>query len=110
VPFLFRVEGPDGPREWTSEDFTLDEMCMAENDTRLKWDYLDPTTEAEARRAMIAVFFNRAVPLDEAKKRAGALTARQVRVEKVADDRPMEFGDGLPVVDPKDDGAAGGTT
>lgn len=106
MPYLFDVDG----RSWTSEDYTLDEMCAAESETKVKWEYLDPTQEAEARRAMIAAYFTRTMPADEARKQAGALTGRQVSVTTVKDDRPIESQDGIPIVDPPKATAEGATT
>ena len=106
MPFRFRVDG----EEWTSDDLTLGEQCDIERKLGLKWSYLDPVAEVIPRQAVIAAWYSRTLSADEAEKKANALTVRQVHVEVVEDDRPAEFDDGLPVVDPKADGAAPATT
>jgi len=94
MPFRFRVDG----EEWTSDDLTLGEQCDIERKLGLKWSYLDPVAEVIPRQAVIAAWYARTMPADEAEKRTDALTARQVRVELVEDDRPTEYEDGIPVV------------
>lgn len=94
----------DGVGEWTSDDYTLDEMVAVEQTCKFKWSYVVSSAkdEAETARALIVHWLARRVDLDAARKQAGALTNRQVRVEQVEDDdRPIEWADGLPVVDPK---------
>jgi hypothetical protein len=107
VPYRFVVDG----EEWTSEDYTLDEMVAAEKHTQIVWSGLRPDREAEHVRAMVAAWYSRTGPADEADKRAGALTARQFKVTVMADDdRPAEYRDGIPVLDPKAGGDAPATT
>lgn len=106
MPHLFRVDG----EEWTSEDYTLDEMVAVEKRTGIVWGGLRPDREAEHARAMVIAWYSRNMP-DEAEKRAGALTSRQFRVTEMDDDdRPAEYRDGIPVVDPKAVGGAPATT
>jgi hypothetical protein len=101
VPLRIRV---DGVGEWTSDDYTLDEMVAVEQTCKFKWAYVvgSATGEAESVRALIVHWLARRVDLATAQKQAGALTNRQMKVEVVEDDdRPIQWEDGLPVVDPK---------
>jgi hypothetical protein len=103
VPLRIRV---DGVGEWTTDDYTLDEMVAAEKQRDLVWSFLLQRAgagDAECVRALIVVWLARTeADADVAAERAGALTNRQVRVEPMEDDdRPVQYEDGLPVVDPK---------
>jgi hypothetical protein len=102
VPLRITV---DGVGEWTTDDYTLDEMVAVEQACKFKWSYVIASAkdEAETARALVVHWLARTAPdLEAAQKRAGSLTNRQVKVEQVEDDdRPIEWEDGLPVVDPK---------
>lgn len=103
----------DGVGEWTSDDYTLDEMVAVEQTCKFKWAYVVSSAkdEAETARALIIHWLARRQDLAAAQKQAGALTNRQIRISAVEDDdRPIQWEDGLPVVDPKEATAAPGTT
>jgi hypothetical protein len=106
VPLRFKV---DGVGEWSSDDYTLDEMAAAEKRGGFMWFYMvsQAKREAECTRALVTQWLARTAPdLDAAAKQAGALTGRQIDITEVDDDdRPIQWEDGLPVVDPKADGA-----
>ena len=80
-------------------------MVAVEQTCKFKWSYVVASAkdEAETARALIVHWLARTAPdLDAARKRAGELTNRQVTVTSVEDDdRPIQYEDGLPVVDPK---------
>jgi len=102
VPLRIKV---DGVGEWTTDDYTLDEMVAAEKRAGFMWFYLvgNARREAECARQLITQWLARTAPdVDAAAKQVGALTGRQVAiVELDEDDRPIQWEDGLPVVDPK---------
>ncbi len=102
MPLRFKV---DGVGEWSSDDYTLDEMSAVEKRAGYMWFYLigNAKREAECTRALIVQWLARTAPdLDAAAEQAGALTGRQVAITEVGDDdRPIQYEDGLPVVDPK---------
>lgn len=107
MPLTIRV---DGVGEWSTDDYTLDEMVAAEKQRDVIWSFLLTRAEAgdaESVRALVAAWLARSeADPDAATKRAGALTNRQVTVKQVEDDdRPVQYEDGLPVVDPKAGGA-----
>jgi hypothetical protein len=107
MPYRFDVDG----ETWSSEDYTLGEQCDIERKLGLKLSYLNPAEEAIPRREFIVTWLARKEKPEDAAKRADHLTDRQVRVTVVEDDdRPIEWADGLPVVDPKEATAAPGTT
>jgi hypothetical protein len=96
----FQVAG----ETWTSDDYTLAEMVAMEGRTRVKWWSMDLANEAEAQRAAIEAWYRRTAPDDDdAAKRAGALTAGQIRVTRVdGDSLPETFTNGIPTPDPKE--------
>lgn len=102
MPLKFSV---DGVGEWTTDDYTLDEMCAAEKRAGFMWFYLvaQARHEAECARALVVQWLARTAPdLDAAAKQAGSLTSKQVAIADMGeDDRPVQWEDGLPVVDPK---------
>lgn len=103
MPLIIRV---DGLGEWSTEDYTLDEMVAAEKQRDVIWSFLltrAAAGDAECVRALVVAWLARTeADPDAAAKRAGALTNRQVTVKQVEDDdRPIEWEDGLPVVNPK---------
>lgn len=107
MPLTIRV---DGLGEWSSEDYTLGEMVAAEKQRDLVWPFLVKRAaagDAECVLALVAAWLARTEADPEAAaKRAGTLTGRQFQVAEVEDDdRPIEWEDGLPVVDPKTDTA-----
>jgi hypothetical protein len=98
---LFEVAG----ERWTSADYTLTEMVAMEGRTRLKWWSTDFANEAESQRAAIETWYMRTADADGAAKRAGELTAGQIRVTLVdGDGIPDQFTNGIP--DPKATGTA----
>jgi hypothetical protein len=106
MPYRFEVDGD----VWTSDDLTLGEQCEIERRLGLKYVLLDPAQEAIPRQAFVVAWLTRRMPYDEAVKAADALTGRQLRVSVVDDDRPIEWHDGIPVLDPKADSDAPETT
>lgn len=107
MPWRLEVDGDT----WTTQDYTLDEMVAVEKRTGFQWGGLRPHSEAEHARALIIHWYARTGPVDDAEKRAGVLTDRQVRVTEMPDDdRPAQHNDGIPVVDPKADGDGPATT
>lgn len=113
MPLRITADG----ESWTTEDYTLDEMVATEKRTGtpgMRWAYIaaSAATDRESLRALIVVWFARpdGVTVEDAEKRAGALTGRQLQVQDVEDDRPVEHRDGIPVVDPKADGVVPATT
>lgn len=93
----FRVAG----EQWTSDDYTLNEMITIEQATQFKWWSLDLAGEAGIQRAAIEAWYRRTMSDDDAAKKAGELTARDIRVTRVeGDDLPDNYNNGIPQVDP----------
>lgn len=87
--------------KWTSEDYTLAEMVDIEQRTQFKWWGLDFSGEAGIQRAAIEAWYRRTMPDDDAAKKAGELTARDIRVRRIeGDDLPDNYHNGIPQVDP----------
>jgi hypothetical protein len=102
-----------GGDSWLVEDLTLDEVCEVEKETGETWLRLNPLRSAAHARAIMVRFVGRSVGVDEARRELGALpVADVVAALKVVpeDDRPQEFHDGMPVVDPPQAGDAQATT
>ena len=107
-----RVTVPDAGT-FVVEDLTLDEVVAVERETGDTWVTLNPLRSAVHARAIMVRFLARTVGEDEARRRLGGLRVADVvsGIERVPDDdRPQEFRDGMPVVDPKADGGAPATT
>jgi hypothetical protein len=99
--YRFKVDAGPGVHEWTSEDYTLDEMCDAETGSSIKWGWLDPVSEMLPRRIMVALWLRRTMTEEEAAKVAGALRPSQMSVTLMEDDRPEQYEGSIPVIDPK---------
>jgi hypothetical protein len=97
VPYRFQVDRD----VFTSDDLTLGEQCDIERRLGFKFALLDPVQEAIPRQAFIVAWLSRRMSVEEATAAADALTARQVIVDLVEDDRPVDWSEGVPVVDPK---------
>lgn len=110
MPFRITVDG----RSMLTEDFTLDELTAIEAEVGESWDFVVMAPYKTARHAtsLIKHFLSRQHGPEEASKRAGAMTFKQVldAMEPVEDDRPKMHQDGVPVVDPKAETAEPATT
>lgn len=109
MPFVFSVDG----QKVRSDDLTLDEIIAVEQSTGVGWYQLNPVESAVQCRAFLVQIHARSRSRDEAEKLVGGMTAREAAagidfVEN--DDRPIEFDEGMPVVDPKEDTAGPATT
>lgn len=91
--------------EYDLDDMTVDECVSFERATGTTWVAMNPTTSALHCRAVLVEFYARILPRDEAEKTVGGLSAKAavklISVVDAEDDRPAEFRDGVPVVDPK---------
>ena len=101
MPFKVSVGG----QVLTTEDLTLDEIAIVEDEAGDSWLFIvqAPAKSAKHAKAVLsAVLRHGGMPADEAAKQAGALTLREVLdcFELVDDDRPTEHNDGVPAVDP----------
>jgi len=109
VPFVFTVDG----QKVRSDDLTLDEIVAVEGATGVGWYQLNPIESAAQCRAFLVQIHARTRTREEAEKLVGGMTAREAAAGidfTEADDRPIEFDDGMPVVDPKDGTAGSATT
>jgi len=96
-----------GDASWFVEDLTLDEACEVEKETGESWLRLNPVKSAVQARAIIVRFLARDLGDKVAREQVGGMSLADVvaALEIVDDDRPKEFHEGSPVVDPKEDGA-----
>lgn len=108
----YKINLPDGLGSFFVDDLTLDEVCVVEDETGETWLRMNPVRSARQSRSIITRFLARTLGEEKAKERAGRLTAKETAsaIEVTSDDRPDEYHDGSPVVDPKEAGAAPGTT
>jgi len=101
MAWVFTVDG----QKFSTADLTLDEVVAVEQATGVGWYALNPVESAAQARALLVEIYARTRSRDEAKKIVGALTvrdaARSIDWEN-DDDRPIEFENGIPVVDPKE--------
>lgn len=109
MPFVFTVDG----RKIRSDDLTLDEIVAVEQAAGVGWYQLNPVESAVQCRAFLVQIHARTRSRDEAEKLVGGMAAREAAASidfAEDDDRPIEFDDGMPVVDPKEDTAGPATT
>jgi hypothetical protein len=109
VPFVFTVDG----QKVRSDDLTLDEIITVEQTAGVGWYQLNPVESAVQCRAFLVQIHARTRTREEAEKLVGGMTAREAAAGidfTEDDDRPIEFDDGMPVVDPKEGTAASATT
>jgi hypothetical protein len=109
MPFVFVVDG----QKTRGDDLTLDEIVEVEKAAGTGWYALNPYNSAVHCRALLVEIYARSHSREDAQKLVGALTVRQAEsmVDFVAeDDRPIEYEDGIPVVDPKAGTGEPGTT
>lgn len=109
MPFVFTVDG----KKIRSDDLSLDELIAVEQSTGIGWDELNPFTSAVVCRAFLVQIHARTRSPEEAAKVVGAMSGREAaRAVDVAtdDDRPIEWDNGVPLVDPKEDTAGPATT
>jgi hypothetical protein len=107
-----RVVLPGDHGSFIVDDLTLDEAVAVERETGESWLHLNPVRSANQARAIMVQFLARSIGEDKARAEVGKMTVGEFSkaVEVVKDDRPDEFRDGQPVVDPKAVGVEPGTT
>jgi hypothetical protein len=107
----FKVNLPGGGSFFV-DDLTLDEVCVVEDETGESWLRMNPARSARQARAIMCRFLARSKGDAEARKILGALKVSEVAaaITVVDDDRPSEYDNGSPVVDPKEAGAEPATT
>jgi hypothetical protein len=98
-----------------TDDLTMGEVVGVEAKVGESWVFANPIRSAKwAVELSVAVLVKRGATEDEARERVLALTTSQMLncIESVADrdDRPDEFRDGMPIVDPKAEEVATATT
>ena len=102
-----------GEQSWLTDDLTFAEVRQIEEETGETWAHANPLRSAKMAYAIMARFLARTMELDAARARLDAWSLRAV-VDAITvvpqDDRPQEFVDGMPVVDPKAGGAEPATT
>lgn len=101
-----------GGDSWLVDDLTLDEVVEVEKETGESWLRLNPLRSAVHARAVMVRFLARTAGEDEARRRLGGMKVADVvaAITVVDDDRPQEFHDGVPVVDPPQAGDGQATT
>lgn len=99
------------------DDLTLGELRAVEEKTNIPWTRINPLRSAGEASAVLLVLFKREGLTDEqAQAKVDAIPFAKVLDEYIrledgpADDRPAEYDDGMPVIDPKAGPAAPGTT
>jgi hypothetical protein len=99
--WVFALDG----QSFTSDDFTFAEVESIEAVTGSPWSTLNPLRSAAVARGFLATALIRSgMSDDDAKARIDALTVKDMKrmfTFTPEDDRPQEYRDGLPVVDPK---------
>jgi hypothetical protein len=95
------------------DDLTLDEFREIEAETGVRWSSVNPLVSADQAHAVLSAVLRRTMTAEDAQKRVGAMTLTEtlthIRLERYerSDDRPANYVDGVPVVDPPP--ATGGT-
>ena len=99
----YKVTVPNNGGSFFVDDLTLDEVCAVEDETGETWLRMNPARSARQSRAILVQFVARKMGEDEARKVVGAFPVKDVAgaIERVDDDRPDEYHNGSPVVDPK---------
>jgi len=99
------------------DDLTLAEFRTIEEKTGTPWTRVNPLASAQQASAVLYVAILRGgVTAEQAQARVDAMSLTETLKHLVLedyendDDRPAEYVDGAPVIDPKADTAAPGTT
>jgi hypothetical protein len=88
-----------GGDTWMTDDLTLDEMVVVEEDTGATWVRFNPFLSSKHARAALIAFLARSIGRDEATRKVGALSIKEAIdcFEVVAeDDLPDVYENGLP--------------
>ena len=109
---VYKITLPDGHGSFVVDDLTLAEAAQVEQETGESWLLMNPVKSASQARAIMTRFLARSLGEEKARATVDGMSIRAYAdsVEKVDDDRPDEYRDGSPVVDPKAAEAAPGTT
>lgn len=83
---------------WLTDDLTLDEFVLIEEQTGASWVRFNPFISSKHARAALAAFVARTVGQDEAEKKVGALSIKEAVAcfEVIKDDLPDLYEDGIP--------------
>jgi hypothetical protein len=94
MPYRVTVDG----EAFLTDDLTIDEAIAVEKATGTSWVFINPLRSADDCKAIMVAFLSRSKPRPEAEGIVGSLTIRDVlkAVERVDDDLPTEYEDGLP--------------
>lgn len=108
----YKVTLPEGRGSFYVDDLTLAEAAQVERETGETWLRMNPVRSAVQARAIVAAYLSRDLSEEEARKVVDKMTVRAYLdcIERVDDDRPDEYQDGRPVVDPKAAEGAPATT
>lgn len=109
---VYRITLPDDHGSFEVDDLTLAEAAQVERETGESWLYMNPVKSAEQARAIMTRFLARSLGEDKARAVVDGMAIRDYAkaVDVIKDDRPDEFRDGSPVVDPKEAGVEPATT
>lgn len=100
-----------GEKVFRTDDLTLDEAILIQKETGHSWFVINPLQDPVAAKAIQTRFLAREYGEEEAAKRAGAMTVRELvaSVKAVDDDLPDEYEGGVPLAEdaPTTSGSSG---
>lgn len=105
------IEVTVGEKVFRTDDLTLDEAILIQKETGHSWFVINPLQDPAAAKAIQTRFLAREYGEEEAAKRAGSMTVRELvaAVKAVDDDLPDEYENGIPLVEdvPATSGSSG---
>lgn len=96
-----------GDDEWfTTDDLTLAEAVRIEKVRGESWVTINPMASAFDAQEVLITFLMRTMAEAEAREQVEAWSLKEVTEDRIrittTDDRPKQYANGLPVVDPKE--------
>lgn len=87
-----------GGDSWTTDDLTLDEFAVIEEQTGAVWVNFNPFISSKHARAALTAFLARTLGRDEAASKIGGLSIKEAVAcfEVVPDDLPNLYEDSIP--------------
>ncbi len=95
MPYVISIEGGGG---FNTNGLSLDEAFDIETETGRSWAHINPMVTGRDCKAILVAFLARSHGPEDAKKRVGTMSVRQVleSVRYVDDDLPEEYENGIP--------------
>lgn len=98
----WKISLPNG-KSYLDEDLTLAETAAIEDELGKTWLVINPLASAKHAKAIMTTLLARDMPREQAAAAIDGLSLRAAldAIERAEDDRPAEYANGVPVIDPK---------